>query len=202
VVAARLVLVVLAPLLAAATPVELAIHVAVGDDGAPVADAAWIADQVAAASAPLGGADVTLTWRDAGDAGIAGEILTVADRDALAAAAAEGGVVHVFVVARLADKDEDGRWLSGVHWRYGGGTRAWRGRRYVILSRETRWTSTLAHELGHFFGLGHTDHPDGLMTTGVARSGAPPFLDDRQLRRVRARARAWARAAGRAPSRR
>jgi hypothetical protein len=174
------------PLLAAGTPIELHVHIALGEDGAPIADAAWIDAQVTTAAGHLGAADVDLTWRDAGDDGIARDIVTVADRDALADAAAPRAV-NVFVVARLADKDVEGHWLNGVHWRGPGA-------RYVILSRETEWASTLAHELGHFFGLSHTDTPDGLMTTGQKRSG-PPSLDAKQLKRVKARAKAWAKRA-------
>lgn len=188
------------PVLVAAAPVEieLAVHVAAGDDGAPVADAAWIDVQVERAGEQLAGADVAVTWRDAGGDGVVPHVDTVADRDALAAAASDAGAVHVFVVARLADKDVAGAWLNGVHWRYGGARRALRGRRYVILSRETRWDYTLAHELGHFFGLAHTDVDGGLMTTGRRRGDATPTLTDTQLARVSRRARAWARKARRA----
>jgi hypothetical protein len=168
----------------AATPIELGVHVALGADGAPVADAAWIDVQVAEANAQLGGAEVELTWRDVGDDGIGADVITVADRDALAKAAGDATVVHVFVVASLADKDVEGHWLNGVHWRG-------KGKRYVILSHETQWKSTLAHELGHYFGLSHTENADGLMTTGGKRTGEPS-LDEAQLERVKARARAWA----------
>lgn len=167
------------PLLVAATPVELAIHVAVDDAGAPVADAAWLDEQVGLAAEHLAGADVELTWRDA-----------------LAAHAGDRAVVHVFVVPRLADKDVEGAWLSGVHWRYGGGARRQQGRRYVILSREARSAHVLAHELGHFFGLAHTDTADGLMTSGGQRGGEPS-LDAGQLRTVKRKARAWAKRARR-----
>ena len=163
--------------------IVLAVHIAAGTDGAPVADAAWIDAQVAEAQAQLGAADLDLTWADAGDPGIARDIVTVSDRDALADAATPRRV-NVFVVASLADKDVEGHWLNGVHWRGPGA-------RYVILSHETQWSSTLAHELGHFFGLSHTDDPDGLMTTGAKRSG-PPSLDAAQLKKVKARAKKWA----------
>jgi len=181
------------PLLAAATPVELAVHVA-EVDGAPIADAAWIDAQVEAAVGHFEPAGVTLTWRDAGTPAPVVDVLAVDDRDALAAAAGDRDVVHVFVVSRLADKDVEGHWLNGVHWRYGGDDDDLRGRRYVILARETRWSSTLAHELGHFFGLSHTTNADGLMTSGPDRGDGPPTLDRKQRKRIRARARAWARA--------
>jgi hypothetical protein len=185
------------PLLMASTPIELAVHVALDADGAPIADAAWIDAQVQSAAGHLGDADIALTWHDAGDGGIAGDVITVADRNALATAAADGASVPVFVVPRLADKDVEDGWLNGVHWRYGGDDEDLRGRRYVILSHETRWSSTLAHELGHFFGLAHTENADGLMTTRAKRSSDAPTLDGKQLRRVKARAKAWARRARR-----
>ena len=114
----------------------------------------------------LAGADVELSWRGGG-AAVPAEIVTVADRDDLAASATPAEVVHVFVVAALADKDEEGAWIRGVHWRYGGTRKALRGRRYVILSR-IAGEDTLAHELGHFFGLPHSETDGNLMKTGAA----------------------------------
>lgn len=188
----RLALAAALPLLVAATPVELAVHVA-EVDGVAIADAAWIDDQVETAIGHFDPAGVTLTWRDAGTPAPVADVITVDDRDALAAAAADRDVVHVFVVTQLADKDVEGAWLNGVHWRYGGDDDDQRGRRYVIVSRATHWPSTLAHELGHFFGLGHTTAADGLMTSGGRRGDGPPTLDRKQRKRIKARAKAWAR---------
>ena len=42
----------------------------------------------------------------------------------------------------------------------------------------------LAHELGHFFGNGHSSVPDNLMS--YTRSGGKAFLDDAQVARVHA----------------
>jgi hypothetical protein len=97
------------------------------------------------------------------------------------------------VVDRAADKDKEGDWIGGVHWRYGGKARALRGRRYVILSRQHARDDTLAHELGHFFGLPHSDVDGNLMTPGRGDGGV---LDDAQRKTVRRRARTWARRRG------
>ena len=40
----------------------------------------------------------------------------------------------------------------------------------------------LAHELGHFFGNGHTEVADNLMS--YVRTGAQVFLDEAQIERV------------------
>jgi Metallo-peptidase family M12 len=171
------------PLLVAATPVTVTVHVAAGADGAPVADAAWVAAQVAAANDRLGPAGAEVTAAAGAPDGVAADIATVADRDALAALAPDDGTVHVFVVATLADKDKDGV-IGGVTWRA-------HGRRYLIVSAAHAHDDTLAHELGHFFGLAHTTATDDLMTPGRDLGGR---LTEAQLRTVRRRLAAWARA--------
>ena len=90
-------------------------------------------------------------------------IVTVADRDRLAGELAEDSDVDVFVVHEVADKDKQGAWLGGVNWRYSGRAQALRGRSYVILSASGARVDTLAHELGHHFGLGHSGEPTNLM---------------------------------------
>lgn len=83
-------------------------------------------------------------------------------------------VIDVFVVSRLGDVDAplepvDGqpdvtraaREIRGVHWRH----RKDRARRWIILSRISP-PHVLAHELGHYFGLPHSDDPRSLMNTG------------------------------------
>jgi hypothetical protein len=114
-------------------------------------------------------------------------IVTVDDRDALAARVSSDGSVHIFVIAEVADKDKSGDWLGGVVWRYAGGKKAWLGRRYVILSATGARVDTLGHELGHYFGLDHGDQATDLMNQ-YRDPGAK--LSEAQLRKVRRRARA------------
>jgi len=171
------------PLLAAATPVALTVHVAVGADGAPVADAAWVAGEVRIAGERLGPAGATFAAADGAADHVPAEVATVAERDALAALAPDDGTVHVFVVARVADKDKDGP-IGGVTWHHG-------GKRIIIVSASGARVDTLAHELGHFFGLAHAAARDNLMTPSRDPGGT---LTAAQLRTVRRRLAAWARA--------
>jgi hypothetical protein len=154
-----------------ALAVVLTVHVAAGADG-PIADDAWLDHEVATATERLGGAEIS---RTAGGAdGVPDAIATVDDRDALAAMADDDGTVHVFVVERVADKDKDGV-IGGVTWVHG-------RRRYIIVSHTDGREDTLAHELGHFFGLSHTSDPHDLMTPAREPGGT---LTDAQLTIVR-----------------
>lgn len=83
------------------------------------------------------------------------------ERDALGHDRFTRGVVHVFVVGRLANVDEPGE-IRGVHWR----ERADRTRRWVILSK-IAGSLVLSHELGHFFGLPHSTYDISLMNKTV-----------------------------------
>lgn len=84
------------------------------------------------------------------------------ERDALGHARFTRGVVHVFVVGRLADVDITGNEIRGVHWRERGD----RTHRWVILSK-IAGSLVLPHELGHFFGLPHSTYDISLMNKTV-----------------------------------
>lgn len=148
---------------AAGVEVGVTLHVARGDGG-PVAEVDWLWGQLAEANRlfepagvrfrPLAGPPLT----DPGPV-----IAKVAGRNALATRAVADGTIHVFVVDRLADKSRAGVWIAGVHWRYAGSDSALSGRRYIIVARAAARADTLAHELGHFFGLPHAAPEDNLM---------------------------------------
>ncbi|MBX3186461.1 MAG: hypothetical protein KF819_05570 [Labilithrix sp.] len=169
-----------APRAALATPEDepvfpIAISVA-KKDGAPARDDDWIATQIREADAFFGPLGVHFRWTLRKEiAEEHAEIHVRADRDALAAHV-EKNVIDVFVVARLEDIDEPGRYRKGVAW-----TSKPTGKRFIILSGEA-FPTVLTHELGHFFGIGHTDVPDNLMS--YVRTGGTVFVDDAQVERI------------------
>ena len=83
-------------------------------------------------------------------------------RRALAKYAPNDGTIHVFGISELDDGARLGRRVRGLHWRYRGLARGLRGREYVVVTRDAPDT-TLAHELGHLFGLRHTTRDDNIM---------------------------------------
>jgi hypothetical protein len=143
------------------------------EGGAPVCDAAWVEAQLAEMETLFGPIGVhavevgsrTINARHA-------NLETRADRDALAAEV-RPGVVNVFVVGSLMDVDEPPRMRRGVHWRVLARPKT----RYVILASEAMPT-VLAHEMGHYYGNGHSQVVDNLMS--YERTGGPLHLDDWQ----------------------
>ena len=132
-----------------ALAVVVTVHVATG-----ISDDPWIDHELDVAHARL---DADFTRASGPGDALPSAIATVADRDALAPLAPNDGTVHVFVVATLADKDKDGGVIGGVTWPHA-------KRRYIIVSHDDAREDTLAHELGHFFGLSHTTDAHDLMT--------------------------------------
>ncbi|WP_437636120.1 matrixin family metalloprotease [Sorangium sp. So ce854] len=172
----------------AAAPVHafpLSIAVAEDEAGAPVRDEAWVDAQVAEAARLFEPAGVAL--RKVASRALPPRLARVEtreDRDALAAAI-EARRINVMVVASLRDVDDPRRFRMGVHWR----RRATPERRCVILSASALPT-VLAHELGHFFGLGHSGTEDNVMS--YTRTGAPVFFDAAQIEKIRTSARRYA----------
>ncbi|WP_437610547.1 hypothetical protein WMF20_03115 [Sorangium sp. So ce834] len=163
----------------------LSIAVAEEAAGKPVRDDAWIDAQIAEAVRLFEPAGVAL--RKVGSRALAPRFLrleTRADRDALAAVL-EARRINVMVVASLRDVDDPRRFRMGVHWR----NRATPERRCVIIAANARPT-VLAHELGHFFGLGHSGVDDNVMS--YTRTGAPVSFDRAQIEKIRSAARGYA----------
>jgi hypothetical protein len=164
-----------------ATSVPLSFAVAL-EGNVAVRDSAWIDEQIAAMAELYAALDlrpVNVGVRTIGSKFLHME--TRADRDALASEL-HAGVANVFVIGTLRDVDEPSRMRRGVHWR----NRKDPSRRYVIVAAEAMPT-VLAHEMGHYFGLGHSSVRDNLMS--YDRTGGRVFLDDAQARIVKASAR-------------
>lgn len=111
----------------------------------------------------------------------------------LAKKSGQDGTVHVFYVERVAmvRKHHGDRRVSGMHWRYHGIRRDYRGRQFVAVAHDAPST-TLVHELGHTFGLKHRKRDDNLMCS-CKRDAAPVFTWHQGLK-MRHRAKRFARA--------
>ena len=154
-------------------PVSIVVAV---DKGAPAQSDAWISAQIDDANALYGPLGIRFRWTLRREMSAEhAEMHSRADRDGLAPLV-EKNVIDVFVVKVLEDVDEPGRLRKGVAW-----TSKPDGKRFLILSAIAPRT-VLAHELGHFFGNGHSDVPDNLMS--YSRTGAPVFFDDAQIGRI------------------
>lgn len=164
-------------------PFGLSIAVAEAD-GAPVRDEAWIAAQVAEANrlfSPFGVTFDRVELRSLEPRFAALE--TKEDRDALADHR-KPRVINVFVVRSLRDVDDPALLRMGVHWR----KLTDLGQNYVIVAASARET-TLAHELGHYFGNPHNDVLNNLMS--YRRDDGEVFLDAAQGTVIRRHAQSF-----------
>ena len=161
-------------------PLAIAVALEEGLAGqVPVRDEAWIDAQFQAATRLFGaeGVHFQRVERAPLDPRFA-RLETRDDRDALAAET-QKAVVNVFVVASLRDVDDPALHRGGVHWR----ARQSPARHYIIVAASAG-PSTLAHELGHFFGNGHSTVTDNVMS--YKRTGENVFFDAAQVTRIRA----------------
>ncbi len=163
----------------ASADVTFGLSIAVAhEDGAAVVDDAWLENGIREANRIFSRDGVTFRWtlqKELPDT--AREIHSRGGRHALELLG-EPSTIDVFVVSRLEDVDEPGRYRMGVCWTGQGPDK----RRYIILAKHAHAT-VLAHELGHFFGNPHSEVVDNLMS--YERTGAEVFLDEVQSHRIR-----------------
>lgn len=148
----------------------LQLHVAAAEAGGFVVTPAWVAAQVAQANkhfAPLG-VGFQLAGVDDLPASAA-HVETRGDRNKLAAHLG-GPVVHVFLIGKLEDVDEPGAPVYGVTWHVPKDDR-----KYIIVAANA-FERTLAHELGHVFGLPHSTYAISIMNK--TKRDLPP-MDER-----------------------
>lgn len=112
------------------------------------------------------------------------------ERRELASYAPRDGTIHVFVIDALDTERRRlfRRRIRGLHWRYRGLNRQLRNREYVIVTRGAP-TTTFAHELGHLFGLRHSNRVDNIMCS--CREGTNVGFTGTQGSAMRAGARAY-----------
>ncbi len=150
--------------------------------GRPAKSERWIQNQIRRADrvfAPTG-----LSFESAGVQrlpGLHAVLETRNDRNQLARYL-ERGVVNVFVVDEMFDVDNRSEWRRGVHWRL-----QWRPDQHYLVLTGIAPPTTLAHELGHFFGnRRHRGVRGNIMSY---EHGPAPTFDPDQLRRVETTAR-------------
>ena len=134
--------------------IGLSLHIAVDDTGA-VASADWITGQLAGANRHFAPLDIgyQIVAVDALPAS-AMRVENRKERDSFGPQV-KGTVIHVFVTGHLDDVDITGAMAYGVTWRRG-------ATKFIILSTQA-WDRTLAHELGHVFGLPHSTYAISIM---------------------------------------
>lgn len=150
---------------ARATCIGLSLHIAVDDAGVPIATADWITGQLAGANQHFERLDVgyQIIAVDALPAS-ATRVENRTERDSFRPQV-KGTVIHVFVTGQLDDIDLAGAVAYGVTWRRN-------TTKFVILSTQA-WPRTLAHELGHVFGLPHSTYAISIMNK-TERKEPPP----------------------------
>lgn len=121
------------------------------------------------------GADASLPERFA-------RLETRADRNELSSLLTAGSV-DVFLVTSLRDVDDTRLHRRGVTWTHYRAPAAGGARGPYIVLADSASPSTLAHELGHFFGLSHVQARNNLMS--YDREEGEEFLDEPQLRTVK-----------------
>lgn len=153
---------------ARATCIGLRLHVPVTDAG-PIAGAEWIDRQLANANHHF--EKLGVAFQIVGVEPLSADADRVEDREERKSFGSliNGKVIDVFVTGYLDDIDRPGEMVYGVTWWTTG------DRKFIILSTQA-WERTLAHELGHVFGLQHSKYAISIMNK---RFREKPPLDER-----------------------
>jgi hypothetical protein len=170
--------------------VPLTVHIA-HVRGEPVVDESEIVSAVRRANKALDSYDVRVGVAKVQRLSPAQRhVLDSTDRVELARRAHNDGTLHVFFVERV-NMSENGQAdarVSGLHWRYDGFRWQMQQREYLVVANDAPST-TLAHELGHAFDLGHSTREDNIMCS--CRRGPDVRFTDYQGERLRTGARGF-----------
>ena len=146
-------------------------------DGRPVVSDAWLATQISEANRVF--APARVSFESVGSDPLPEQharLVTRHDCHQLGRHL-EHAVVNVFIVASMVDVDDGATPRRGVHWQL-----PWRSRDHWVVLTSIGPRTTLAHELGHYFGnRSHSQVAGNIMSYD---HGAAPAFDDLQLRRV------------------
>lgn len=148
----------------------------VHERGTPVVSESWLAERVATANRIYASCTIEFVLGETRELDARhAHLVSRSDRHALGREL-RPRAANVFVVASLRDVDAEG-FRQGVHWRPAGRP----GAHFVIVSADSGPT-TLAHELGHFFGNAHSATRGNIMS--YDRGADEPFFDAVQRRRI------------------
>ena len=141
------------------------LHVARGEDGAMIVDPAWFAAQLALANKLFEPIDASFQLEDV--AFLDASAARIDDREERTSLAQyiKGPLIDVFITGYLVDIDKPDAFAYGVTWHTKLG-------KLLIVSTMGR-DRTLAHELGHLFGLPHSKYPESIMNK-APRDTPPP----------------------------
>jgi hypothetical protein len=168
---------------ARATCIGLRLHVPITDAG-PIAQADWVARQLASANKHFEPLDVG--FQIVGIEPLPASADRVEDKLERQSFAPliKGRVIDIFVTGYLDDIDKPDAMIYGVTWWTTG------DRKYIILSTQA-WERTLAHELGHVFGLPHSKFAISIMNKTPREE--PPIEErtfhDKELAKMKPRLR-------------
>ena len=126
--------------------------------GAPYVSPLWLAEQFAFANRMFEPIDVSFELHALSTLDLPPIIDGRNVRDAVSKGIKPVRAIDVFVVGALADLEDPRFPLFGVHWRPAKPA----GRRFILLASYA-WGRTMAHELGHFFGLPHSSYAISIM---------------------------------------
>lgn len=150
------------------TCIGLRLHVPVTDDG-PIATSEWVERQLAAANKHFEKLDVAFQITGIDPMPATAERVEDKEERISFGPLITKDVIDVFVTGHLDDIDKPGEMVYGVTWWTTG------DRKFVILSTQA-WERTLAHELGHVFGLKHSKYAVSIMNK---RKRTMPPIEDR-----------------------
>ena len=145
----------------------MVLHVVV-KDGKPIQTPEWFAHQLAESNRHFAKNKINFELVEVHALSPKWETVTTRrQRDLLGRKRYTRKVIHCFLIGHLMNVDAEGE-IRGVHWR----DRAKRRHHWVVLaSIAPDWV--LAHEIGHFFGLPHSQYPISIMNKTL-RDDPPP----------------------------